>query len=436
MKYTKIIVLTIILSLLFSMSAMANETEVVTTEDIAVLLGQMNLISGDGDGYKLEEQLTRAEASTFVVKLLGKESKVLENKAMYIKSNFPDIKGDEWFAPYVGFCERGYILTGFPDGTIKANAPLSEKAFLTMVLKGMGYTSSDFTWNDVYAFSYDKGLVLEEEYMIKVKDNLEYTRADAVKVMYNALKLTKSDDTTSFLDDLLNNEVVTLKFLVENKLVGEEKKEVEVPVVMSSINIEDIEIISEKELTITLNEEIKISESNVKIYRKDNPSSLLMVKGFYVDKNVIRIKSIDSTMEQTFILELNDLTDDAGHAIDQITQEFKGIEDSRTEDDIFYISSLKRVSDTELAVYFNQTLTSGAWISVFYSIYLDDELFVNGDGTDISVSFIDDSKTSILIKLNNHKFDDDKVYEFRTIKGYTSSSGLLLEIEKFNKFIF
>ncbi len=438
MKYLKIIGLTIAFSLIFCMSAMAsNEAEIETTEDIAVLLGKMELISGDNEGYNLEGNLTRAEASTFIVKLLGKEATVLSDKAMYTKSNFPDINGDEWYAPFVGFCERGYILTGFPDGTVQADTTLSEKAFLTMVLKTMGYTSEDFSWDTVYTFAFEIGLITDEMYKDKIEDDLEYTRGDAVKVMYNALKLKKADDKTSFIDDLINNEVVTTDLLVEYKMieveeaVKEEKKPTDIATRMESVNI-----VSEQELTITLNESIDVTRDNIKIYRKDNPGSLLMIKGIYVDSNVITINSIDSTVDETFVLEMCNLIDEDGYVVEELRKEFEGFKDQRSDSETFFIASMERVSDTEVAVYFNQTLTSGAWISVFYSIYLEDELFVNGEGSDISVKFIDDTNTSILIKLNNHTFDKNKVYEFRTVSGFSCLSGLELELDKFQKFHF
>jgi len=441
MKYLKIIGLTIAFSLIFSMSAMAyNEVEIETTEDIAALLGKMKLISGDDEGYNLEGQLTRAEASTFIVKILGKEATVLADKVMYIKSNFPDINGDEWYAPFVGFCERGYILTGFPDGTVQANTTLSEKAFLTMILKAMGYTSEDFSWDTVYSFAFEIGVITDEKYKDKIEDDLEYTRGDAVKVMYNALRLKKADDKTSFIDDLINNEVITKELLVDNKMIQIEdvKEEIvkEEKTADIATRIESVNIISEYELTVTLNESIDVTRDNIKIYRKDNQGSLLMVKGIYVDKNVITIKSIDSTVDETFVLEMYDLMDEAGYVVEELSKEFEGFKDQRSDSEMFFITSINRVSDTEVAVYFNQTLNSGAWISIFYAIYLDDELFVNGDGTDISVKFIDDTNTSILIKLNNHTFDKNKAYEFRTISGFSCNSGLKLETEKFHKFHF
>lgn len=156
-------------------------------QSTAEILSEMNLISGDDEGFNLDKQLTRSEASTFIVKLLGEEADVKERKAMYIKSNFEDIKGDEWYAMYIGYCERHGILTGYPDGTVKASEALNEKAFLTMVLKALGY-EDQFTWDNVYEYSKEIGLV------DSVEENTNIlTRGDAVDIMYRALKIPKLD---------------------------------------------------------------------------------------------------------------------------------------------------------------------------------------------------------------------------------------------------
>jgi hypothetical protein len=113
----------------------------------ADILNKLSILKGSGDDYNLDGQLRRSEASAFIVRLLGKENFVLQNKEKYAQTSFPDVSYSDWFAAYVGYCVDQGIITGYVDGYFKPNDNISEKSFLKMVLCALGYKYvEDFTW--------------------------------------------------------------------------------------------------------------------------------------------------------------------------------------------------------------------------------------------------------------------------------------------------
>ena len=198
MNKRRIISWILLICLLFSTKVTYAEVDRASLDSVASALNKVGLISGDGKGnYNLERSLKRSDATAFIVNLMGKKNYLEENKEKYIDTGFSDVKKSDWFAAQVGFCKENMILSGIGNNKFGPNNNVTEKAFLTMVMKVLGYTSEDFDWNQVYGKAYEIGLVSGDEYIGKTTDNMNYTRGNVVQVMYTALglKLNNSDNT-------------------------------------------------------------------------------------------------------------------------------------------------------------------------------------------------------------------------------------------------
>lgn len=410
MKFSKGIALIIILTLL--MSSMMAFAEGKTDQEIAEALNGVNLIAGDGTGYNLDGQLTRAEAATFIVKLLGQEKDVLERKAMYVMSNFPDIKGDEWYAPYIGYCERNSILSGFPDGTVRANDPLSEKAFFTMVLKALGYTSDDFNWNNVNGFAYQVGLTMDSSYANKTSDSTTYLRGSVVGVMYNSLNLPRENDSTTFIGNLIDTKITT------------EDKANQLGLIKTDELISDIKSIvanSSTELKIVFNEAPKeLAKEQLLITNKSTKSNLTVT-----DLTLDGVNAIITTSSQAdnvaYNLSVTNFKDEQNFVISELNHDFRGYTVPIISSNYFVVSKIVPVSVDRVDVYFTHPINSAAILPLNYSIYNGSTEFIKGGFDTLETSLVSGVDNAVSLKLKTGKFDGSVVYTLK-IKGTTTSA--------------
>ncbi len=103
-----VLILTVILA---SMVPAAAQTSEKTTQEKAVVLGSLRIISGVNGEYHLENPLRRNEAATFIVRLIGKGDHVNQNKDLYSKTPYTDVPSTEWYAPFIGYCYQNGIIS-------------------------------------------------------------------------------------------------------------------------------------------------------------------------------------------------------------------------------------------------------------------------------------------------------------------------------------
>lgn len=93
-------------------------------------LSKKGIISGMGEGkYAPQNNFTRAQFSTVMVKTLGYEPREY-------KESFTDVKGDDWFAPYVQAAVDAGILTGYSDNSFKPNEIINRQELASVVGRG------------------------------------------------------------------------------------------------------------------------------------------------------------------------------------------------------------------------------------------------------------------------------------------------------------
>ena len=180
----KLIALTLVLAMLFSLAPMAFGAE-DEAKKAADSLNKLGLFAGTGtnpDGtpiYNLEGIPTRSQAITMLVKLLGKETEAI-NGTWEIPFN--DVAN--WAKPFVGYAYANGLTAGTSATTFGGNDPVTATQYLTFVLKALGYeVGKDFQWNKAWELSDQLGIT-DGRYN---EVNPDFLRGDIAMISNNAL---------------------------------------------------------------------------------------------------------------------------------------------------------------------------------------------------------------------------------------------------------
>ena len=201
MKLSKKIlsILCIILTLCMLSSQITFAAEVKTSQEAADALNKLGLFQGTGNGYELEKSLTRAEAVTMIVRLLGEEKNAMQTK---FEHPFTDVP--EWANPYVGYAFTNNITKGVSETEFDSNSKVTLQQFLTFVLRILEYKDGnvDFVWNAPEDLAMEVGLISSI--------NLgEFLRGDMVKICLNALNATYKNTSLPMYKMLVERNIFT-----------------------------------------------------------------------------------------------------------------------------------------------------------------------------------------------------------------------------------
>lgn len=381
-------------------------------------LNQLNLLKGNGNDYNLDGQLRRSEASTFIVRLLGKEKHVLENKENYVYAVFPDVKPADWYAPYVGYCVEQGILTGFTDGRFAPNDYISEKSFLKMVLCALGYAYGvDFTWSNVYQIAYSEGVVKDTSYINKVTDNAQYKRSLVVDAMYNSLNIENKTSKTKQISILIDEGVITKAQAVSAGILADD--------VPTSIVL--ITAVDKNKLSIKFNENVKpILTDNIYIYETMDLSKRLTVNIESQVDNELVIKTSDQVPEKGYTVELMNVIDIQGNNTSNLSGVFNGYRNPELKSDFFKISKIECTSKNMLKLYFTHPVNINSEIVSNYEIYQNDVLFEKGSSQSMSVKLLGTVDNAVMITLKDKAFTDGAQYVLKVSGALSSAYGVKL----------
>ena len=183
MKRILTIILTLCLCLSMAVPVSAATEKSTASADHLYELGLMNGTGTDADGkpvYSLDRTMTRQEAITLVLSLLGKKEEAQKSSCTM---PFTDV--DEWAKPYVSYAYANGITSGTGPTTFGARSNITAVQYITFILKTLGYdATTDFKWNESYILS-DKLGITHGEY----SGNKVFLRGDAVVISDNALSV-------------------------------------------------------------------------------------------------------------------------------------------------------------------------------------------------------------------------------------------------------
>ncbi|MBQ6893504.1 MAG: S-layer homology domain-containing protein, partial [Clostridia bacterium] len=199
----RIILFAAVFALLLCMSAFAAPT----AEDAANCLYDLGLLQGKGTNpngsvnFDIGGSLTRAESITQVVRFLGKESEATTTENAHPFTDLPT-----WAVPYVSYAYANGVTKGVSDTKFDASGKMTEAAFLTAILRVLGYNdgAGDFVWSAPYELANKVGLIES------TAANTSFTRGDAFIICFNALSATRKDGGETIADQLIKEGLFTL----------------------------------------------------------------------------------------------------------------------------------------------------------------------------------------------------------------------------------
>ncbi len=185
-------------------NAFAENDEAHEAADALHLLGLFRGKGTNPDGtpiYALDDESTRNEAVTMLVRLLGKED---EAKAGTWETPFSDVA--EWAKPYVGYAYEHGLTKGTGDHTFGGASLITASQYLTFVLRALGYESgADFSWNAAWELT-DRLGITEGAY----GGQSGFTRGDVAIINLNALDKPLKGQSASLLTKLAGEGAIDL----------------------------------------------------------------------------------------------------------------------------------------------------------------------------------------------------------------------------------
>ncbi len=411
------LVLALVICLLsFTQAFAVGNEDSMTTDEKATALNKISLLSGTTTGFNLDGYLTRAEATTFIVKLLGKAEYVNQEKDRLKSSHFPDVIQSAWYAPYVGYCSESGIIGGYPNGKFGPNDRLNEKAFLTMVLKAIGY--SEFTGSEVYTKAYEAGLVTDSSYLDKTDVNSEYKRGDVAELLYHTLSINPKDSQVSVLKTLVSSGAVKMDAAISAGFLTEADR------------LEITEIIPQSAMTLIVkfNKEIQqMTADDVKINTFGNDSEVLNASIIKQDGNTLTIKTALQVPQKNYYFKISNVSDmDNNIKLPYVEAAFPGYIQKEIKSDFFKISSIKPVSKNVINIYFTQPVNINAEDPTLYSIFDGDNEIVKGNASTLAVKALDTQKNAVSLTLKGISLAPDKEYLIKVSGDLNSEYGVRL----------
>ena len=201
------------LIIVFALSASA-ATCSLTDAEAAEALHELGLLQGTGtneDGsvnFNLKGKLTREQAVTMIVRLLGAEAEALSTSN---PNPFTDVA--DWAVPYVSYAYANGITKGVSVTEFDGDGVMRDFEFITMILRTLGYSDAngDFSWKSPYDLAKETGLSESAEAINR------FNRGNAFVFCYNALTANvKSGD--GIAQQLIKKNVFTAEKFEEAKI--------------------------------------------------------------------------------------------------------------------------------------------------------------------------------------------------------------------------
>lgn len=417
MKLKKLITF-VILTAFCLVSFIPVNSAAATAPDIGTMAGALNklgILEGSNGDYMLSNTLKRSEAVVFITRLLGRQDYVKENIEQYQTTDFPDVDEDAWYAPYVGFCVEKDLIAGDTNGYFNPESYITEKAFLKILLCALGYTyGTDFDWTNVFRTAWDSGIVREDSYITRTKDEENYKRANVVKALYNTLSTKKKDSDVTLLQSLVRDGLISRDVALDSGLIADD-----VPMAIDIITVAD-----RYNIQVNLNEDVyDITDDQISIFEKGNPSAKVAIEDFTVDGDKIDIQVSALRSLKQYTVELDDVADLEGNLSGKISNTFKTPE---ITSDFFRISDVEAMTENRINVYFTHPVNSNSEQASYYTILGEDgDMDITGSRY-LAVSRLQNVDNGVSILLKSDKMDEDTIYSIQVSGKLTSLYGVKL----------
>ncbi len=159
------------------------------------ILTDLEVIGGYPDGsFRPNGNLTRAEFSKIIIKLIGSENEILTASR---KTLFSDVTSHHWASGYVNLAYQNALMGGYGNGTFKPDNNLTYAEALTVLLRVLGYTESDIgkVYPDDY-MSYAQALGLCDSVLLNASKTI--TRGECARLIIDCLTARTKSGTTLY----------------------------------------------------------------------------------------------------------------------------------------------------------------------------------------------------------------------------------------------
>lgn len=401
-----------------------------TLQQKAEVLNTMNILTGFNGDYLLNNKLTRAEAATFAVRVLGQQLHVIVNSKSYSTTTFPDVDPNEWYAPYVGYCVKQGILNGDPSGNYKPNDYITEKSFIKIMLSTLGYEINiDYTWENIYKKAYEVGLVTDLLYIAKVEDNTNFLRSDAVNNIYRALTIKEKATGKELFYKLIDANMITEKDAIKMGFITEDVEDIEdiedVDKDEVITEIESIIVFDQQNISMQFNEEI-VDFGDIFIYEAVNEDKELRFDIEDYDDYYIMLKTERNRPGIEYTIEIRDLEDKDGNVIEVLYCAFIGSKPEKIESNFFRIQKIDPVNKKSAKVYFTHPVNINSENSIYYTVYEDGYEFAEGSREQLIARNVVSEDNCILLTLMTGTFEEDEEYTVKINGDMISAYGVKL----------
>ena len=189
-----------------------SDIEIPSAINQANTLNKIGLFQGTENGYELEKPVTRAEAITMVLRMIGEEKLVSLSDGY---REFSDVEASHWAFANIGYAAyKGYI-NGTSETTFEPERGVTGQEFVKMLLSAMGYQG--ITIEDAYEAGIKFALLVNNYTKLAVStDSYQLIRNDVVNICYSSL-LVKTPDGRFLKDILIEKDIVSEQEL--NRLI-------------------------------------------------------------------------------------------------------------------------------------------------------------------------------------------------------------------------
>lgn len=355
-------------------------------EQKADTLNKLGVLKGDGKSYNLTGTLTRQEAATFIVRLLGAEKEILEHKNKYATIAFTDVKSQDWAAPYIGYCVQKGIINGYTDNSFRPRAKLELQAFAKLLLVALGYQyDKDFTWDDTLTKAQGVKLVTGQE--ISLAKGNPFTRGDVIKLLDRILTMKNTRTGKEMFYNLVKNDGVSENTLAQVGFIRKQGQQ----------RVEEVKELSRGRYSIRFSTPPKsFSAENMVVVEETGRN--LKVKSMQVtDLLNVYVVDIDQPAENVkYQVWIKDIIDRNNAYFVEYKKEFVALRQGGLESDFFRISQVSVLDKKTLEVEFTHPIGEIMTNNSLYTIKNDNQTIL-ARANDLSVSLAGDSKVRIKI---------------------------------------
>jgi len=198
-----------------------NREEKEDRDEVADKLKELNLFYGTATGYELDKPLTRAQAATIIVRLLGEEANVLQ--ADYQENPFSDVPDGHWAKNYILYCYENNITKGTGAAEFSPERIISSDEFLALLMRLLGYESEPATSLSDSV----KATLFSSDYADRLEDSEEFVRGDVVDIIDKALKTPlNAPEPVLLAEELVEKDVFTREQAIEAQLIPDQHEDV------------------------------------------------------------------------------------------------------------------------------------------------------------------------------------------------------------------